>query len=126
MRSALNGLIYLIMILSCVLLLQVMIQDMYIEKQKVKSTNGAKWYVKYVMHVWATDTEGYGKTNRKRKGNNTMCKVRISGEVEDEDFSYDYSGVDTTSCSKTFEYDPNDLLDPTSTVVKTILKGNKQ
>jgi hypothetical protein len=30
----------------------------------------------------------------------------------------------TISCSKTFE--PNDLLDPTSTIVKTILKGKKQ
>jgi hypothetical protein len=29
----------------------------------------------------------------------------------------------TTSCSK---FDPNDLLDPTSTIVKQVLKGKKQ
>jgi hypothetical protein len=29
-----------------------------------------------------------------------------------------------TSCSKTF--DPNDLLDPTSTIVKQILSGGKK
>jgi len=30
----------------------------------------------------------------------------------------------TTHCSRTF--DPNDLLDPTSTIVKKLLEGNKQ
>jgi len=30
----------------------------------------------------------------------------------------------TTSCSKTF--DPNDLLDPTTTVVKKLLEGTKK
>jgi len=32
--------------------------------------------------------------------------------------------VGLTSCSKTF--DPNDLLDPTSTIVKQILTGGKK
>ena len=34
------------------------------------------------------------RPTRKRKNNNTMRKCESAGEVEDEDFSYDYSGID--------------------------------
>ena len=55
----------------------------------------AKWCVKFVINVLVMDIEGYGKTNMKEKNNNTMFEcVNRAGEVEDEDFSYDYSGLD--------------------------------
>ena len=34
------------------------------------------------------------RPTRKRKNNYTMFEMRIDGEIEDEDFTYDYSGID--------------------------------
>jgi hypothetical protein len=47
-----------------------------------------------VKHVWVTDTEESGKTSMKKKKITIQCAVcESAGEVEDEDFSYDYSGI---------------------------------
>ena len=47
------------------------------------------------MHVWVTDTEEYGKIKSEREKVTIQCaKCESAGEVEDEDFTYDYSGID--------------------------------
>jgi hypothetical protein len=60
--------------------------------------------------IWKDQTESEKITIQ-------CMKCESAGEI-DEEPSYDYSGVKT--------FDPNDLLDPTSTIVKQILSGGKK
>ena len=76
------------------------------------------------MHAWVMDREEYSKMLvKQRKSLYNVQNVIQQGRLKMKILAMIIVVLTITSCSKTFE--PNDLLDPTTTIVKTILKGNK-
>jgi Fe2+ or Zn2+ uptake regulation protein len=76
--------------------MQDMIPHTYIEKQGVKQTNG---YLKMRKICQACMGNGYRRIYKDASESEKIviqcAKCESTGEVEDEDFSYDYSGLDT-------------------------------